>query len=289
MVELGIVASVTDPGHSDRENEDRLGWNDTAAFVVDGATGLGAPVVASPRSDAAWLAEHAATFLQAGLTTGRATAEVVQELNAAAAMRFAEARADGNVERYRYPTASFQVIRTTERGLELAGLGDCVLFFRDEQGRAIRWSPLEVKRTREQYFARKALVQNGGFDQDGVAYQERHVLSDLRSRRARHNVEGGNVWTLGLEPMAARHLVSTELALSTRASAVLCTDGFGDLVDNYARYTIEGLIEAAETRGLESLVDELRFVERELDPDGSTYPRYKRSDDASAIFLELIP
>jgi Protein phosphatase 2C len=287
MADLSIIASVTEPSRLDRENEDRLGWNETAAFVVDGATSLGDPVVDPPRSDAAWLAEHAVDYFKSQLTAERTTAGVVRELNRAAATRFAEASENLQIERYRHPTAGFQSLRVTDKGIEVAGLGDCVLFLRDAEGTLLRRSALALKRSREQYFAQKALTRCGGFDSEGVAYQGREVLSDLRSRRAKHNIPGGNVWTLGLEPMAADYLAVSHLRITLPATALLCTDGFGDLVDAYARHTVASLIDEAETAGLRSLLEELRYVERQLDPDGIAFPRYKQSDDASAILLRL--
>ena len=51
--------------------------------------------------------------------------------------------------------------------------------------------------------------------------------------------------------------------------------------------TLATLIQRAATAGLKSLVTELRHLEREIDPDGLKYPRYKQSDDTTAILLRL--
>jgi hypothetical protein len=284
---LSVIASITDPGHPDRENEDRLGWNETCTFVIDGATSLAGPIVRPPRSDAAWLAEHAAGHFRSRLTSERCTASVVRELNRQAAIRFEEACRVQEVERFRHPTAGFTVLRVFDGRIEVVGLCDCVLFLRDAAGTLVRWSAIAVKRSREQYFARKALIRSGGFDGGGSAYREHEVLTDLRARRALHNVAGGPVWTLGLEPDAADHLVISNLDISLPATGVLCTDGFGDLIDAYARYTIDGLIERAETAGLPSLIEELRHIERHVDPNGDLFPRFKQCDDASAVLLRL--
>ncbi len=284
---LHVLQSATDPGHADRENEDRAGWNEAAAFVVDGATSLGDPVVRPPRSDAAWLAEHAVRHLRDGLVPGAPTADVVRALNRGAAERFADAADMAEIERYRHPTASFLSLRIDGAGIEIAGLGDCVLLLRDADGGLTRWSGLAMARSREQFFARKALVQAGGFDAEGVTIRERDTLADLRARRGRHNLPGGTVWTLGLEPLAADHLAAARLDVSLPATGILCTDGFADLIDNYGRYDGPGLIARAEADGLDPLIEELRFVERDVDPTGASHPRFKRSDDATAILFRL--
>ena len=67
---------------------------------------------------------------------------------------------------------------------------------------------------------------------------------------------------------------------------LLGTDGFLALAIDYGRYSPESLLAAAEQRGLALLGDELRAVEA-ADPDGLRYPRFKRSDDATALLLAL--
>ncbi|MCB1502214.1 MAG: protein phosphatase 2C domain-containing protein [Bauldia sp.] len=286
-ISLDVVQSVTDPGHPGRENEDRAGWNRTAVFVVDGATGLGDPVVRPPRSDAAWLAEHAVGRLDRGFAAGLTTRAVVRDLNRSAAAAFAEAADIDRIERYRLPVASFLSVRVAADGIEAAGLGDCVLILRDANGEITRWSGLAAPRAREQSSARKALDHAGGFDREGVTIRERDTLAALRASRARYNLPGGGLWTLGLEPHAADHLAIVRLDPALPVTGIVCTDGFADLVDNYARYDDGGLIAAAEAKGLDSLLAELRWVENELDPTGASHPRFKRSDDATAILFRL--
>ena len=284
-MQIEILDTVTDPAQPGGENEDAIGWNARSAFVVDGATSLGAPVMRPPGSDAAWLAEHAAAELQRTLVDGVSTEDAVRTVNRRAAEAFMGGREE--IERYRYPTASFLSLRASGDALELAGLGDCVAFLRDAGGEMIRWSALAIRRSREQYFAKIAMARAGGFDKDGATIREPATLDDLRSRRARHNLPGGTVWTLGLEPMAADHLAFLRLDAGHKGLALLCTDGFADLVDNYGRCDAAGLIARARSEGLAALRDELRWVERDLDPNGTTYPRYKRCDDASAILLRV--
>src|SRR6185369_2947787 len=110
---LEVLDSISDPAKPDAENDDRIGWNASAAFVIDGATGLGDPVVAPPASDAAWLAEHAKQYLELHLTPARAIGDVVRELCASARDAFFRAAGRAEIERYRYPNAAFQSLRVT--------------------------------------------------------------------------------------------------------------------------------------------------------------------------------
>jgi hypothetical protein len=71
------------------------------------------------------------------------------------------------------------------------------------------------------------------------------------------------------------------------ATGLLCTDGFADIVDNYALCAATELVGRAASDGLGALLARIRHIEREADPNGLSFPRYKRSDDASAILLRV--
>lgn len=282
---LEILDSISDPAKPEAENDDRIGWNDSAAFVIDGATGLGDPVVAS--SDAAWLAEYARAHFEVHLTPVRPIGDVVRDLCVSARDAFFQAAGTTAIERYRYPNAAFQALRVTAGGIETAGLADCKLILRDAAGQVLRHSGNRAGRGNEQQAARRAIESSGGFNAAGESFRGRETLEDLRRKRARLNSDPDGAWTLGMSPEAGAHLRREMLAIRLPAVGVLCTDGFADLVDNYRICTDAGLIAAAETDGLGVLLDELRHIEREVDPEGVRFPRYKRCDDASAVLVRL--
>lgn len=282
---LEILDSLSDPSKPGAENEDRIGWNETAAFVIDGATSLGDSVIAPPSSDAAWIAEWARERFAAELLPGRALGDIVRLVCSSARERFF-ASAAPTIERYRHPSASFQSLRLTDSGLEIAGLGDCTLFLRDAGGILTRHSGLRAGRSSEQAGARKTIARLGGLNADGEGYRDAETLASLRASRARQNTEGG-VWTLGIHPEASEHVRIEMPEVALPALGLLCSDGFADSVDNYALHTAADLIDQAEARGVRPLLAAIRRVEREIDPDGLQFPRYKRSDDASAVLVKL--
>lgn len=286
---LEVLDQVSDPAKPGTENDDRLGWNASAAFVIDGATGLGAPVIAPPASDAAWLAEHARRFFEVHLTPERAIGDVVRDLCSAARDAFFAAAATAEIERYRYPNAAFQALRLAQSGIETAGLADCKLILRDGEGRVSRHSGSRAARGKEQSSARRALEKSRGFNAAGEIFHETETLDELRKKRSRLNSDPEGTWTLGVTPEAATHVRVEMLSIRLPAVAVLCTDGFADLVDNYQAATDAGLVARAETDGLQALLEELRHIERVLDPEGARFPRYKRCDDASALLVRITP
>ena len=282
---IEILDWLSEPAKSGGENEDRIGWNDSAAFVIDGATSLGPPVIAPPKSDAAWIAEWARERLAAELAPDRSLRDVVRALCASARERFFAA-ASPEIERYRHPSASFQSLRLTDAGLEIAGLGDCSLFLRDGAGTLTRHSGLRAGRSGEQSSARMALNRTGGLNAEGEGFRDAETLAALRNSRARQNIEGG-VWTIGIQPDAGDHVRIEMPEATLPAVGLLCSDGFADSVDNYALHSAAALMDRAEQHGLSPLLAEIRRIERDIDPKGLQFPRYKRSDDASAVLVRV--
>jgi hypothetical protein len=132
-----------------------------------------------------------------------------------------------------------------------------------------------------------ALERLGGLDAEGEGFRDPETLAALRTSRARHNTESG-VWTLGIHPDASDYVRIERLEARLPALGLLCSDGFADIVDNYALHTAAGLMDRAERDGLGGLLSEIRRIERDIDPNGLQYPRYKRSDDASAVLVRVI-
>ena len=285
MARLDILDSISEPGRAEGINDDRHGANEACAFVIDGATGLGdETVMQGSGSDAAWFAELAAEHFCENVGQDSDLAAIVAGLSMKARELFLSA-AGGPVERFAWPSASFVMLRLCGRELEFCGLGDCTLFHRMLGGDVATWSPLPDFSGFESGLAASHLAQSSGFSDSGSLLGDEKTMQDLRSLRALQNTRESNVWTLGLVPEAARHIVYHRVPLEGSFRALLCSDGFSALVDTYGTHTPHSLVESADgnTTGL---LRELRQIERDLDPDGRKYPRYKQSDDATAILVE---
>jgi len=280
MTALRILDRLSAPGHDDRPNEDRLGVTERAAFVIDGATGLAdAEVMDAEGSDAAWFAALAARRLGAALE-GRCdlaaeVAALAEEAHAAFLAHAPEA------PRYAWPCASFAAVEATAEEVTVSGLGDCLVYLHDGGGAAVRFSPLPQARAAERREAERH-VARGGLAGAASPTKSAATLAELRGRRGLQNTPRGS-WLLGLAPDAGAHLASR--TVPGRWRGLVMTDGFAELAETYGRYTPASLVAAAETAGLAALMAELRHLERELDPDGRRYARFKQSDDASAVLF----
>lgn len=285
--QLTIIDTLSDPGKEGRPNEDRLGYNEHCAFVLDGATGLGEhQFMDGFGSDAAWIAQFAAKRLTHELSTDTHVTELIRAIAFDAHELFTATA--GEQPRYAWPLAALAALRLTQDGAEFIGLGDSVLYLLHDDGRVETHMALPDAFEHEQEAARSHVERVGSIGASGVAHtSDPETLENLRSKRERQNTPGGNVWSLGLIPDTADHLARADLDIQGGATALICSDGLADLVSLYKAYDPASLIKRAATTGLKALVAELRHLEREVDPDGLQYPRFKQCDDTTVILCRI--
>ncbi len=281
MPNLAILDALSLPGDPGRPNEDRFSHARNAVVVVDGATGLGPSVITGPgQSDAAWLAQFAAIAFEDMLGRGKSVTDAVRAINGAVS-RFGALAAPGTPN-WALPMASFAGLAIEGDSIVAYGLGDCVLFLVDADGGVHRFSAVPDAAENEIAAARIAVTTANG----GRTLDNEQNLDRLRQARDTCNRPGG-LWTLGAAPEAADHVVRQPFALALPATGFLATDGFAALVTNYARFDAAGLIAAARNDGLQLLGALLRQTEEVADPECVIWPRYKVSDDATAILFEI--
>ena len=285
---ITILDTISDPGNPAKPNDDSFGHNDACAFVIDGATGLGdRQYMDEGGSDAAWIAQHFARGFQDRITRDSSVSEIARSLSLAARTEFLAH--NESVPRYAWPLTAFAMLHHTRDGFHFVGLGDSCLFLLQEDGSAAMHMAIPGAYEYEQNQARKHIARTGGITKEGGALGNSETLALLRQHREWQNTPASGIWTLGLVPEAADHLVSERLDIRGKAHAIVCSDGFSDLAVLYATYDSTSLVRTALAKGLRPMLDELRRFEREIDPEGLRYPRYKQSDDTTALLVELTP
>ena len=281
---LREIDRISTPGKALRPNEDALGFEPRLAIVLDGATGLGSKLLNAP-SDAAWLAcEGAERFVRhAGSLTGPALiARVAEEVEA----EFIRLRHRAPLETYELPMASLILVEPREDDrLAIHGFGDSGLILARPDGSVDVFGKGFDVRDDEARSAARLAAQQGVRATDNLT--EPTFQAALRASRNRYNGGGSEVWVFAPQAACAAHATSHTLQAPRGSRLLLATDGFLALVTDYERYDAKGLIAAVSERGLTALMDELRAVEAD-DPDGVRYPRFKQSDDATALFVEVI-
>ena len=262
---LELLDQLSLPGDPAKANEDAFQHGETAAVVLDGATPLGDPLMPGP-SDAAWIAQFGARRLLAHLRDGE---------GARKALRSALSDAQKSFEALRMMLAA-----QGDDGLEFLWFGDCAALVWQGEG------PVQVvgegfdKRSDETGLAGRLAKAQGK-----PATDRSHFIDSLKERRNRIN--SGNYWLFSPEPKAASHVSRRVMKLAPGAVILLASDGFLALASDYGAYNPHSLLSAALSRGLAALGEELRAIEN-ADAGGETFPRFKKSDDSTALLLKLV-
>jgi hypothetical protein len=274
------------PGAIERENEDALGATHWVAFVLDGVTCVADTPLMPAKSDAAWVAQAARDLLiKHGTEEGaRDLAGLVTKVAQGITERFERERLRPPAARYELPWTTLSLIGVEPRRINIAFLGDSRALIETEHDDQIHNFGPPSRSTFEQKTAAKMLAARKG-QPLGTDTIRATVLDDLRRAREVVNTKAG-YWLLGADAAVGANVIVKSIPFEGPAIALLATDGFYALVEDYRHYGDRELIANAQTLGLHILGRELRHVEDE-DPVGERYPRMKKSDDATALLVRI--
>ncbi|MBL1148413.1 MAG: hypothetical protein HND56_07465 [Pseudomonadota bacterium] len=286
------------PGAPARPNEDVCGGvaERGAAWVIDGATGLAKmPLIAGEdMTDAAWFSHAAHALLMHNFkkfddSHAETAVDYVQDI---LDKTVTEIRAEFDRSKHRdpvdgseMPCASLAIAYAPPSGPDVYcfSLGDCPIVLETPEGVVMHApDPMLVELDRASIAAAAPLLQ-AGFDFPGVRQK---LLPHLANQRRKINTEDGYP-IFSLDAAALKGVRHEKFPRKQGGHALIMSDGFSALVDKYGHYNNETLIAKAKSAGLPALYDELRFIENEEDPQGKNFPRLKKSDDASAVLIQL--
>jgi hypothetical protein len=280
-MEFTFLDALSLPGNPAKPNDDAWAQIARAAVVLDGATNLGDPLLPGD-SDAAWIARFGARRLMAHVEDGEDSGKALRSALADAEASFAGLRRRAPKENWENPYASMMFVVAGADGFEALWFGDCGALVSRGDGVEVLGETL-AKRSAE---ARRVKMLA---DAKGLAPASStnlpQFLAALRAARNTVNSDRGG-WLFGPDAGSADKARSVRVTAPAETAVLLASDGFLALVSDYGRYDAASLMEAAERKGLEALGEELRAIEEE-DPEGRRYPRFKKSDDATALLLKL--
>ncbi|MFQ4148580.1 hypothetical protein AAGW05_07780 [Arthrobacter sp. LAPM80] len=113
--------------------EDSCGFNGPNAWIIDGATTLLEPIELPAASNPQWLAQQLSMSLAVGAADPQRQGVRAVLAAALAAVDAAATPLVGD-ERVRFPSAAISVARLNGQGVEIAGLADCTVVVRTDDG-----------------------------------------------------------------------------------------------------------------------------------------------------------
>jgi hypothetical protein len=277
-----IIDSLSLPGDPAKANDDALAHETASAVVMDGATGLGEPLLEG-ESDAAWVARFGAEQLMAHMRSGSLASDAMVSALRETESEFSRLRRRVPAETYEVPFASTMFVTLERKVMRARWFGDCAALVRRPGESAEIIGEAIAKRARERDRV-AALASALGTSSAAKGVREKFLPALRRARNFVNTDVGG--WLFGPDSRAADHAAHADVAAPAGTVILLVTDGFLALASDYERYSPDGLLDVAQLKGLVPLGEELRAIE-ESDPEGARFPRFKKSDDATALLLKV--
>lgn len=279
-----ILERITWAGHPEKPNEDICGACQDWAWVIDTSIFPGTLPVMHPKSDATWLAAFADERLSNLAPHANDGATLIRHVMEEARTAYqAIAPKERHEDFVSWPLGAMTLVRRTGNHLDAWTFGDTTAYLRSPDGTVLTLGDAPGLREAESAKAAELMQASGSRPNDIL--NEPVFLSWLGERRERQRRSGVPAALLSLNPEAVTRLRHERVPCGEGATVLLASDGFSALVDLYQAMDANGLMEAAVGAGLEPLVRKAREIEIEIDPDGKFFPRFKQSDDTTAILL----
>jgi hypothetical protein len=281
-----VLDRISWPGHPDKPNEDICGVSGDWAWVIDTSIFPGTTPVMHKKSDATWLAEFANERLSTLAPRPQDGATLLRHVMGDARTAY---RAVAPVERHEdfvtWPLGAMTLVRRRGSVLDAWTFGDTTAYIRQPDGSVQVLGDAPGLRDFESAKAAELMRQAGS--RPTAILDEPVFLAWLGERRERQRKSGIPAALLSFNPDAADRLRHETAPCEEGTAILLASDGFSALVDLYRVLDAKTLMEATLASGLDPLARLAREIETERDPDGTLYPRFKLSDDTTAILLRV--
>ncbi|MCB8821153.1 protein phosphatase 2C domain-containing protein [Microvirga rosea] len=279
-----ILDQISWPGSAEKANEDACGASENWAWVIDTSIFPGTRPIMHEKSDATWLARFATerlSELAARAYEGDGPAllrHVMEEARVAFMAKAPEERHDF----LSWPVGAMTLVYRNGGMLDTWTFADTTAYIRHPDGRVQTVGEAPELRVHESAKAAELLKATGSTPK---TIFDAPLFQDWLTERRQRQKAGKGLALLGLDPDASSRLRHERVPCEDGAVILLASDGFSALVDLYGAFDAGSLLEAALDNGLEPLVRRARAIETEEDPSGTRYPRFKESDDATALLV----
>ena len=264
-------------------NEDVVGICKKGAWVLDGATGLNNKNLISEESDAKWYVSWWNKYLSENLNKNKPLKEIVLNGLENIKKEYLLKLNGLEIQELDTPSASVVIIKFHKSKLEYFLLGDCTLIFKDLN------KDILVKDERVCKFDNDIFKKMNNLNKiDSLTIDEKKkiLLPFIIENRLKKNSEEG-YWILEFNEEAVEKAVHGFINIENEAKIIMSSDGFSCAWDRYNIFNKNEIIEIGQYKGIEYIKNETRKLE-DKDKKGLIFPRFKKSDDSSCVYLHII-
>lgn len=273
--------------YSEKEfNEDIVGFTKTSAFIIDGASGLTRTNITDFENDVYWYVTQWKQILEANLDTDKSLKDIMKDGLRSIKSRFHYLADKEEVNPLDYPSAAITLVRIVNGNIEYFILGDCSIILKNNNREVLYLKDDRVTKFDNQ------VIKNIIEENEKNPNQHRifkgfspKSLEMLRDNRLKKNTDTG-YWILESDERAVDKGLYGSFFVEGPMQAVLMSDGFSSSIDNYGLINEHNIFDYIKDYGLKKIYKSIRKIEKD-DINCIRYPRLKKSDDCSAIFMEV--
>jgi hypothetical protein len=263
---------ATDPGSPGRPNEDWALVSSDLAVVLDGAT---ARTDTGCVHGVAWYAHQlgAAIVANTAIRASNLASGVAYAID-----QVARLHPQCDLNHPGTPSAAVGVARATGAYLEYLVLGDVTVAVETAAGMTVVTDD-RVSRTAQPERAEAERLPIGSPEKAAALLAMKHGELAVRNR-------AGGYWVAANDPAAIEHAYTGHISLDQVQGVAVLTDGATRAI-TFRLIDWTGVLALLAESGPGELIRRIRAAEAH-DPAGITWPRNKRSDDATVVYLNGI-
>lgn len=281
---IQLKESLCCSGRDNGLNEDIVITAPDLVVILDGATGLSDKQVPGYPSPANWLVNEIAAILPAAWEYKKDFKFSLSLTLKILKAKFEQITAHlGPFEPYEMPFAAMIALVREDSGLNLYRAADCEAYVKAADGKVYNaFPPSALNELDDRMVGSYVEHLKKGCSPE---LARRLVMPEIRKNRALANKAEGYI-AVGLDPECVFLLEDRPFFDQTGFEFLLCSDGFSRWVDTFALGSVSRFFDVCSNQGLQSVYHEIRQAE-ENDSGTLEFPRFKKSDDASAALVRV--
>ncbi len=268
-----------------QHSEDIHGSTQNSFWVIDGALPLNTVNNTGHYSDVVWMVSWWQQYLSAHMEYMDKSIVTILEEGVVAMNKAFEEYADINeVSKLDRASASIGVVRINGDRMECYVLGDTEVSIKTLDGNFETLIDDKIEAFDSQVMS---MIYNNKQRASEIAFNgyTKEELDVLRNNRLKMNSEDG-YYILEHDEGAIKHGIYKEYALTDVYSTLIMSDGYSAIYNKYKKYDLGQLFDACEGEGLDSILYDIRKIEKE-DSELKIYKRLRLHDDATAVYMNM--